>query len=88
MKKRTIAAIAALGTFLAFPAAAHHNCAAGDACPDEIGDVMGNHESVFSGEGIDSEGTETNMGGMDSTDPSMDPADDAAPANRMDDSRP
>jgi hypothetical protein len=56
------------------PVAAHHNCNAGDSCPDEIGDVMENHEEAISSMldrmgGIEPDG---NTAGQNTA---MDPAD-------------
>ncbi len=64
MKKTCIIATAVIGLALAAPLSAHHNCAAGDTCPEDIGDMMGNHEAA-----IDALG---DMGGQ------MDPADDVS----------
>ena len=47
MKTGLIITSAIIGLTFAAPAAAHHNCAAGDACPEEIGDIMGNHEAAY-----------------------------------------
>ncbi len=66
MQKTCILVTALVGLTLATPLAAHHNCAAGDACPEEIGDMMGNHEAAI--EAL----TDVDMGGR------MDPADDPA----------
>ena len=33
----------------ALPVAAHHNCAAGEVCPEEIGDAQDNHEEAING---------------------------------------
>jgi hypothetical protein len=63
MKLTTLILAAACGAVASFPLAAHHNCAAGDACPDEIGDLMENHTLAIE------ELTEVDMGGQ------MDPAD-------------
>jgi hypothetical protein len=64
---RYLIAITALSAAFTMPAAAHHNCAAGDVCPDEIGDVMGMHEAAIDG-----------MTTVDMTQ-AMEPADAAAP---------
>lgn len=47
MKRGLITTSAIIGMTLLAPAAAHHNCAAGDVCPEEIGDRMGNHEAAY-----------------------------------------
>ena len=47
MIKTLVAAIAALGCMTAMPVIAHHNCNAGDACPEEIGDMMDQHEDAI-----------------------------------------
>ena len=72
MKARHFAVIMSLGAAFSMPVAAHHNCAAGDSCPDEIGDVQGNHEAAING-------LPDNMGGgvPDNT-AAMDPADSAS----------
>jgi hypothetical protein len=63
MKKKIVIATAVIGLALAAPVSAHHNCAAGDACPEEIGDLMENHAAAID------ELREEDMGGQ------MDPAD-------------
>ena len=70
MKTRYVIAITALGAAFAMPVAAHHNCNGSDeVCPEEIGDMQGNHEDAISG-------IPDNMGGgvPDNT-AAMDPAD-------------
>jgi hypothetical protein len=47
MKTTTLILAATVGVAASFPIAAHHNCAAGDACPEDIGDMQGNHEAIF-----------------------------------------
>jgi hypothetical protein len=65
-------AFAAALAVAAMPAAAHHNCNAGENCPDEIGDVMENHEAAI-------DALLDRMGGVDpsgsNNQNAMDPAD-------------
>ena len=71
MKTGLVITSAIIGLTLAAPVAAHHNCAAGDACPDEIGDMMGNHEAAYT------RLTETMLSVGGSVTAAMDPADEA-----------
>jgi hypothetical protein len=90
MMKRTYLLATAIALAIpALPATAHHNCAAGDACPDEIGDMLGNHAAVFEDGSLDT--TAEPMGTATMTDPAgatqfdvspdMDPADAAQNSN-------
>jgi hypothetical protein len=50
MKTALVITSAIIGMTLVGSAAAHHNCAAGETCPDEIGDVTGTHETTMDGD--------------------------------------
>ena len=81
MKVTSIISAIAVSLTMAMPVAAHHNCAAGDVCPTEIGDAMDMHEAALDSLD-DMRATVDPMG--ENTQTAMDPADSTGGAGEWD----